>query len=76
MVKKHIISTLLTFVVIAVLVMVGPAQAFVLSLNIEDNSVELGDDVLAALKAAAKNESNPTAAKILNQLIENAQITD
>ncbi len=35
---------------------------------------ELPEDVLAALEAAAANESNPTAAKILNQLIENARI--
>jgi len=35
---------------------------------------ELPEDVLAALKLAAKNESNPAAAKILNQLIENARI--
>jgi fumarate hydratase subunit alpha len=35
---------------------------------------ELPDDVLAALKKAAKKESNPSAAKILNQLIENARI--
>jgi len=31
-------------------------------------------DVLIALKKAAKKESNPAAAKILNQLIENARI--
>jgi len=35
---------------------------------------ELGDDVLAALKQAAQKETNPAAAKILNQLIENAHI--
>ena len=35
---------------------------------------ELPEDVLKALEAAAANESNPTAAKILNQLIENARI--
>lgn len=35
---------------------------------------ELPGDVLAALKNAAGNESNPAAAKILNQLIENARI--
>jgi len=35
---------------------------------------ELPDDVLAALKKAAKKESNPSAAKILNQLIKNARI--
>ena len=35
---------------------------------------ELPEDVLKALEAAAENESNPTAAKILNQLIENARI--
>jgi len=35
---------------------------------------ELPDDVLAALTAAARNESNPAAARILNQLIENARI--
>jgi len=35
---------------------------------------ELPDDVLAALKKAAQKESNPNAAKILNQLIENASI--
>ena len=35
---------------------------------------ELGDDVLAALSAAAQKESNPAAARILNQLIENARI--
>jgi fumarate hydratase subunit alpha len=35
---------------------------------------ELPDDVLAALGKAAKQESNPRAAEILNQLIENAHI--
>jgi fumarate hydratase subunit alpha len=35
---------------------------------------ELPADVLAALKDAAKRESNPRAAAILNQLIENARI--
>jgi len=35
---------------------------------------ELPDDVLAALKKAAQNESHPGAAKILNQLTENARI--
>ena len=35
---------------------------------------ELGDDVLAALEQAAQKETNPAAAKILNQLIENAHI--
>ena len=35
---------------------------------------ELGDDVLGALKNAAKTETNPRAAKILEQLIENARI--
>ncbi len=35
---------------------------------------ELPDDVLAALRRAAQKETNPTAAKILNQLIENARI--
>ncbi|HIJ51826.1 MAG TPA: fumarate hydratase [Planctomycetes bacterium] len=35
---------------------------------------ELGDDVLAALRQAAQKESNPAAANILNQLIENARI--
>lgn len=34
---------------------------------------ELGDDVLAALKEAAQKESSPGAARILNQLIENAR---
>ena len=35
---------------------------------------ELSEDVLTALEGAARKESNPTAAKILNQLIENARI--
>ena len=35
---------------------------------------ELGEDVLLALKKAAKKESSPRALKILNQLIENAKI--
>ena len=35
---------------------------------------ELPEDVLAALEKAAKEESNPRAVKILNQLIENARI--
>ena len=35
---------------------------------------DLPDDVLAALDKASQRESNPTAAKILNQLIENARI--
>jgi fumarate hydratase subunit alpha len=35
---------------------------------------ELPSDVLAALQSAAQKESNPRAAKILNQLIENAHI--
>lgn len=35
---------------------------------------ELPSDVLAALEDAVRKESNPVAAKILNQLIENAQI--
>jgi fumarate hydratase subunit alpha len=35
---------------------------------------ELPEDVLTALEEAARNESNPSAAKILNQLIENAHI--
>jgi len=35
---------------------------------------ELPDDVLAALSAAAQKESNPAAARILNQLIENARV--
>jgi fumarate hydratase subunit alpha len=35
---------------------------------------ELSEDVLSALKKAAKKETNPRAVKILNQLIENARI--
>ncbi len=35
---------------------------------------ELPEDILAALENAAKKESNPSAAKILNLLIENARI--
>jgi fumarate hydratase subunit alpha len=35
---------------------------------------ELPEDVLAALEEAARKESDPSAAKILNQLIENARI--
>ena len=35
---------------------------------------ELPADVLAALEQAARRESNPAAARILNQLIENARI--
>jgi len=35
---------------------------------------ELPEDVLAALKEAARKESNPGAVKILDQLIENARI--
>jgi fumarate hydratase subunit alpha len=35
---------------------------------------ELPPDVLAALEDASRKESNPTAVKILNQLIENAHI--
>jgi fumarate hydratase subunit alpha len=35
---------------------------------------ELPEDVLAALEKAVKEESDPGAAKILNQLIENARI--
>lgn len=35
---------------------------------------ELPDDVLAALKSASEKETKPAAAKILNQLIENARI--
>ncbi len=35
---------------------------------------ELGDDVLAALRQASEKETNPAAANILNQLIENARI--
>ncbi|HLB72763.1 MAG TPA: fumarate hydratase [Sedimentisphaerales bacterium] len=35
---------------------------------------ELPEDVLAAIETAARRESNPAAAKILEQLIENARI--
>jgi fumarate hydratase subunit alpha len=35
---------------------------------------ELPEDVLTALEEAARNESSPGAARILNQLIENARI--
>jgi fumarate hydratase subunit alpha len=35
---------------------------------------ELPEDVLAALEAVSHTESNPSAAKILNQLIENARV--
>jgi fumarate hydratase subunit alpha len=35
---------------------------------------ELPEDVLAALRQAAQKETNPAAANILNQLIENARI--
>ncbi len=35
---------------------------------------ELPDDVLVALEEAAQKESNPTAVRVLNQLIENARI--
>jgi len=38
------------------------------------SAYELPSDVLAALEEAAQKESNPAAAKILNQLIENARI--
>lgn len=38
------------------------------------SAYELPPDVLAALEEAAQKESNPAAAKILNQLIENARI--
>jgi fumarate hydratase subunit alpha len=37
---------------------------------------ELGGDVLAALRQAAQKETNPSAANILNQLIENARIAE
>ena len=37
---------------------------------------ELPDDVLAALKKARRKESEPAAAKILEQLIENARIAE
>jgi fumarate hydratase subunit alpha len=39
-----------------------------------ESCYELADDVLCALKNAAKTESNPRAVKILDQLIENARI--
>jgi fumarate hydratase subunit alpha len=39
-----------------------------------ESCYELGDDVLGALKNAAKTETNSRAAKILEQLIENARI--
>lgn len=35
---------------------------------------ELPDDVLAAIKTAAENESDPAAARILQKLIENARL--
>lgn len=35
---------------------------------------DLPDDVLAAIEAAARRESNPAAAKILEQLVENARL--
>ncbi|MHC4641913.1 MAG: fumarate hydratase [Planctomycetota bacterium] len=35
---------------------------------------ELGDDVLIALRQASEKETNPAAANIINQLIENARI--
>jgi len=38
------------------------------------SAYELPSDVLVALEQAAQKESNPAAAKILNQLIENARI--
>ncbi|MHC4389671.1 MAG: fumarate hydratase, partial [Planctomycetota bacterium] len=38
-----------------------------------DACYELPDDVLTALEEAAQKESNPRAAKILNQLVENAR---
>lgn len=38
------------------------------------SAYELPSDVLAALEEAAQQESDPSAAKILNQLIENARI--
>ena len=37
---------------------------------------KLPDDVLAALKKAVKKETSPRAAKILNQLVENARIAE
>ena len=39
-----------------------------------ESCYELGEDVLGALKSAAKSETNPRAVKILEQLIENARI--
>ena len=39
-----------------------------------DCCYELPEDVLASLKKASTNESNPKAAEILNKLIENAKI--
>jgi fumarate hydratase subunit alpha len=39
-----------------------------------ESAYELPPDVHAALEDAAREESNPAAAKILNQLIENARI--
>lgn len=39
-----------------------------------DSCYELPADVLTALTAAAKNESDPNAADIINKLIENARI--
>jgi fumarate hydratase subunit alpha len=38
------------------------------------SAYELPSDVLAALEEASQKESNPAAAKILNQLVENARI--
>jgi fumarate hydratase subunit alpha len=35
---------------------------------------DLPEDVMAALKESARNETNPSAAKLLNSLIKNAQI--
>ena len=48
---------------------VGTVESLCIAAN-----YELPDDVLAALKKAAQKESHPRAAKILNQLIENARI--
>ena len=48
---------------------VGTVESLCIAAN-----YELPDDVLAALKKAAQKESHPGAAKILNQLIENARI--
>lgn len=39
-----------------------------------ESCYELPDDVFSALQSAAKSETNPRAAKILTQLIENARI--